>query len=337
MKVFGIISGKGGVGKTTTVANLGMALSDFGRDVILIDGNLLTPNLAFHFGIFNYASTFLDVLRKRSTVSSAIHYHESGVKIIPSEPSLYSIRIASKTLKSFLDGLSSHEFVLIDSAPGIESEILPISEVCDELLIITNPDVPSVMDAKRTLIRVKEKGARILGIELNRVRRKKWELSIDEIESICDAPVISVVPESIEIQQALALGKPAVLAFPYCSASIEFKKVGANLFGSTYRPSLVERLKWKLHIGRKKPKFVPLERPPEKPVIEKPPEIKVERKKIPPEISEEESLEKYRRKIEESLSRLEEFYKEGKISEKAYKEMRAKSEAELRDIESKLG
>src|SRR3972149_10622941 len=82
-RIIGIISGKGGVGKTTTVSNLGTALVDMVKKVIILDANVTTPNLSLHLGIPFYPITLHDVIKRKAPIEKAIYNHVSGLKIIP--------------------------------------------------------------------------------------------------------------------------------------------------------------------------------------------------------------------------------------------------------------
>ena len=87
-KIYTIISGKGGVGKTTSAVNLGISLSQLGEDVIIVDGNLTTPNIGIHLGAPIVPITLNHVLNNQASLEDAIYEHESGTKIIPASLSL---------------------------------------------------------------------------------------------------------------------------------------------------------------------------------------------------------------------------------------------------------
>jgi MinD-like ATPase involved in chromosome partitioning or flagellar assembly len=82
-QVIAFISGKGGVGKTTTVVGLGTALNHFGKNVTIVDANLSTPNVALHFGVPIVPVSLHDVLRGKKDIMEAVYLHKSGTKIIP--------------------------------------------------------------------------------------------------------------------------------------------------------------------------------------------------------------------------------------------------------------
>ena len=87
-KLITITSGKGGVGKTTTAINLGAALNAFGKEVIILDANLTTPNIGLHLGAPIVPVSLNHVLLGKARLSDAIYEHESGTKIITSSLSI---------------------------------------------------------------------------------------------------------------------------------------------------------------------------------------------------------------------------------------------------------
>ena len=87
-RVIAVISGKGGVGKTTTAINLGAALNKFNQEVIIVDANLNTPNVGVHLGAPIVPVTFNHVLKGKADIEEAIYEHSSGTKIIPASLSV---------------------------------------------------------------------------------------------------------------------------------------------------------------------------------------------------------------------------------------------------------
>ena len=145
-------SGKGGVGKTTLVANLGLALAKLGKDVTVVDANLTTPNLGLHLGVPLYPTTLHDVVKGRAHIRDAIYEHESGLKIIPAGISIKDLKGADpkEIPNAFLGLLGTSDIVLVDASAGLGREALSALEAADELLLITNPDISSVTDALKT-------------------------------------------------------------------------------------------------------------------------------------------------------------------------------------------
>ena len=92
VKIIGICSGKGGVGKTVLASNLGISLQKMDKKVAIIDFNFTTPHLSLHFGIFSQDVTFNNFLRDEVDIKEAIYNHESGLDIVPSSLELTKIK-----------------------------------------------------------------------------------------------------------------------------------------------------------------------------------------------------------------------------------------------------
>lgn len=241
-----MISGKGGVGKTTTVANLGTALVNLGKNVIIIDGNVTTPNLSLHLGIPFYKVTLHDVLKGKVRPEMAIYEH-SGLKIIPASLSAEAVKdVNVKKLESTLwNLLGKADIIIIDAAAGLGKEALSAIEIADELIIITNPELPAVTDALKTIKLAQDFGTKVLGVIVNRVKGHKYELNNDDIESMLEVPVIATVPEDINVPKSIANKKPVVNYKPRSKASQKFKKLAANIIGEKIeikKESLIKRL-----------------------------------------------------------------------------------------------
>ncbi|MEM5844243.1 MAG: cell division ATPase MinD [Candidatus Aenigmatarchaeota archaeon] len=237
LRKIGIISGKGGVGKTTLVANLGLALREFDRNVAIVDCNLTTAHLGFHFGFFYFPKTINNVLRGEAKIEEAICYHPSGLKIIPASLSLDDIvEVNISTLKYFLNELKDVEILLLDSAPGFGREAISVLNASDEVIFITNPNISAVSDIERAYTIVKELDLIPLGIVLNMVKNEPYELSAKDVEELTGIPVIATIPYDKNIEKSLMLGKPIVGISKYSPSAIAFRKLAAEILGERYSP-----------------------------------------------------------------------------------------------------
>ncbi len=247
-RIISIVSGKGGVGKTTLVSNLGIALVKRGKNVIILDGNVTTPNLSLHLGIPFYPTTLHDVLNSNLPIDSAIYHHDSGLKIVPASLSTDSLKDISmdKFQSIVLKLLGKADVIIVDGAAGLGRETQAAMSVADDLIIVTNPELPAVTDALKAVRVAQENGTRVLGAVVNRFRGMDHELSVDDIKAMLEVPVISIIPEDLSVPRAIARRVPVVHHRPNSKASQEFQRLAANIVGEKWETakakSWVERL-----------------------------------------------------------------------------------------------
>lgn len=234
--VIGVLSGKGGVGKTTVVANLGAALaSKFHKKVLLIDSSVKTSHLGLHLGLYEELPvTLKEVLLKKVPVMYAIFFHPTtGVRLLPA-PLKGDVNL--KRMNGIIEELgNAYDPIVVDCAPGLGKDVVLAVKSIDKVLLVTTPDLPSVTDVLKTIDLVKKLKKDIIGIVLNRVRNEKHELTVEEIESTCGYDVVSVIPETNKIPESIAEGVPLVMNSS-CSAAVELKKLAAGLIGAGYQP-----------------------------------------------------------------------------------------------------
>ncbi len=236
-RIITIMGGKGGAGKTTVVANLGSALAEMGKDVIVIDANLTTPNLGLHLGVPLFPVTLHDVLKGKAKINEAIYKHESGLRIIPAGLSMKDLKgVDARDLPSaILDLLGNAEIIIIDAAAGLGREALSALEAADELILITNPELPAVTDALKAAKLAEEVGARVSGVIVNRASGKRHEMTREEISSMLDAEILAEIPEDIAVQKAIGSRMPVVQHSPRSPASSEIKRLASRIAGREYR------------------------------------------------------------------------------------------------------
>lgn len=239
-RIISVVSGKGGVGKTFLTANLGIALAEMGKDVTVIDANLTTPNLGLHLGIPVFPKTLHDVLKGRERMHDVVYEHESGLRIVPAGLSLSDLRGADphNLSSAIIDLHGSSGLILIDSAAGLGREALASMESSDEMVLVTNPELPSVLDVMKAARLAKSMGTRINGIVINRHTGKKHEMSENVISGLIEAPVISRIPESHHVKEAIAARTPVIKHKPSSPASTEIKKLAAYLVDEPYEQML---------------------------------------------------------------------------------------------------
>lgn len=236
-RLVGIVSAKGGVGKTTLVANLGACLAGFGKNVIVLDSNLTTPNLGLHLGIPLYPVTLHDVLKGKAKIEEAVYNHPSGLKIIPAGIALSDLRgVDPRDLQNaLLDLLGSAEIILLDASAGLGREALSAIEASDEIILITTPELPAVTDVLKAAKLAEQVGTKVLGIVINRITGKHYEMSNGDIKRMLDLEIIAEIPEDIAVPESIANRVPVVYHKPSSKSSQEIKRLAARLVGFEYR------------------------------------------------------------------------------------------------------
>lgn len=236
-----IASAKGGVGKTTAAINLGTALANFGKDVVVMDANISNPNISVHLGSPKLAHTLHDVLNRRIHITDAAYLHPSGLRIIPGNISLNMFK-EMRGLKGFknvlLDLVGTTDLVLLDTGPGLGEEVVSVIKSADEIIAITNPDAPSVTDTLKTIRMAEDAGVKVLGVIVNRHSGSPAEMSLRNIEVMLDKNILGIVPEDESVAKSVFARQPLVYLYPESAASIGFKKIAAQLMGQDYTSSI---------------------------------------------------------------------------------------------------
>ena len=232
-RIITITSGKGGVGKTTTAINLGAALNYFGKEVVILDGNLTTPNVGLHLGAPIVPISLNHVLLGKAKISDAIYEHSSGTKIVPSSLSFRELkRLNHGKLKEVGKKLRKMaDFVIFDSAAGLGPEAIASLEAGDELIIVTNPEIPAVTDALKTSKLIEQLGKEVKGVIVTRVRGLKTEMPLANIRDLLELPILGVIPEEKYMQTALVMKDAIVHTHPHSKASRAYKRLASKIAG----------------------------------------------------------------------------------------------------------
>jgi septum site-determining protein MinD len=234
-KLIAIASAKGGVGKTTVAINLGTALSNFGTDVVVLDGNLSTPNICLHLGTPQLPLTINDALNGKKHITETAYLHPSGLKVIPASIALGDSKREhlDRLQDVLLDLVGATQVALLDSSSGLGEEAFSTLKAADQIIVVTSPDLPSVTDTLKTVKKAQEFGCKVIGAVVNRVGHKN-DLPLKNISTMLELPLLGVIPEDSNVKKSLVAKHPVVYLHPDCPASVGFKKLAANLLGSSY-------------------------------------------------------------------------------------------------------
>lgn len=224
-RVLGIFSCKGGVGKTTTLANLSMCLSQMLKgNVLAVDANLSAPNLGLHFGELDPKVTIHDALMGDIPIEKAI-INCHGLDVLLGSIA-FGEEIHLVDLRSLLEPLrNKYKIIIIDSAPGIGSEVVSAMKTCDEIIIVTNPEIPTVASTLKTFRAAERYKIPILGVVVNKMRGEPFELPVKDVKKALGWPIVAAVPEDRKVREATAAGVPVVIFDPKSQAALEFKRL----------------------------------------------------------------------------------------------------------------
>ncbi len=237
-RVIGVFSGKGGVGKTTLVANLGVALTSvFHKNVVVFDSNIHTSHIGLHFGLYeDLPVTLREVVKKKIPIAQAVYIHPStGLRIIPAPLNFDGFTLTKDKCKDLVDKVkSNYDVVLLDCAPGLGSEVMAPMYAIDEAIVVSTSDLASLVDALKTIEILKKMKKNVLGVVINRYKGQKYELTPGEVASTTGYNVLSVVSEDSRVPESISKGSPIVASYPSSSSSRSFKKLAAFLLNLPY-------------------------------------------------------------------------------------------------------
>ena len=258
-KLIVVTSGKGGVGKTTTAINLSAAMNYFNRDVLLIDGNLTTPNIGVYLGSPEVPVNLNHILSNKADVYEAIYEHESGIKVIPSSLSIKELKkINPGKMKNFKkDFKRISEIVIVDSAAGLGNEALSAMDMADEIIIVTNPEITAITDALKAIKLAEERRKKILGVIITKVRKDDIEMAPDTVKEMLEIPVLGMVPYDLNISESLNMRNAVVNTHPKSNTARAYKEIAARILKEKYdsdkdAETLLEMIFRKLRIKSKK-------------------------------------------------------------------------------------
>jgi len=233
-----ITSGKGGVGKTTTTANLAIALASLGQKVACIDSDIGLRNLDVVMGLENrIVYDLVDAIEGRCRLTQAMIRDRrfANLHLIPAAQTRDKSAIAPSDMIRICDELRPEvDWIIIDSPAGIERGFRNALAPSDQVLVVTNPEISAVRDADRIIgiIEAEEKGpVKLIINRVNMVMVKRGDmLSADDVVELLAIPLIGIVPEDESVLVSTNHGQPVVLN-EKSQAGTAFLNVGKRLLG----------------------------------------------------------------------------------------------------------
>jgi septum site-determining protein MinD len=247
-EVLTITSGKGGVGKTTTTANLGVGLAMLGHRVVAIDTDIGLRNLDVVMGLENrIVYDLVDVVEGRCRLRQALVRDKklSELYMLPAAQTRDKTAISTGQMVEVCNLLRAHfDFILIDSPAGIEQGYQNAVAPADKVLIVTTPEVSAVRDADRIvgLVEAEEKGpARLILNRLNpNMVTRGQMLSTEDVVEILAIELLGVIPEDQQVVISTNQGQPVALNGKSPSGQA-FRNIAGRLSGQDIPFMVIEK------------------------------------------------------------------------------------------------
>lgn len=209
-----ITSGKGGVGKTTVCANLGISLAKLGFRVALIDVDIGLNNLDVVMGVENQVIfDITDVITGKCRPKQALvqDRHISSLYILPSSHAYNKANILGEHVKNVIEQIdSSFDYILIDCPAGVEAGFHRAVFPANEAIIVVTPHLSSIRDADKVLALLDEYNIEYKGLVINRMRGDLLlngdVMTIESIVRALNIPLLAVIPEDDAIGSSCSIG-----------------------------------------------------------------------------------------------------------------------------------
>lgn len=262
-QVITVTSGKGGVGKSTSLANIAVALADLGQKVIAIDFDIGLRNLDMILGLENrIVYDVVDVMEGNCKLSQAVinDKHSPNLSFMAASQSKDKNILDKAKVNALVETLKeTYDIILLDSPAGIESGFEHAIAFADQALVISTPDISSVRDADRVIGIIDAKSLKaqqgdevIKHIIVNRLKPELVArgdmLSTDDVIKILALPLLGVVPEDEKVISSTNTGEPVVRDMKALSGEA-YRRIAKRILGEeiefldlTYKKGILKRM-----------------------------------------------------------------------------------------------
>jgi len=238
-RIIVVTSGKGGVGKTTSTANLGMALAQRGHSVVVIDADFGLRNLDLLLGLENrIVYTAVEVLSGDCRLEQALvkDKRQPRLVLLPAAQNRMKDAVTPEQMKELIGQLTpKYEYILIDCPAGIEQGFQNAIAPAKEAIVVTTPEISAVRDADRVIGLLEANGVKRIRLLINRIKpgmvAANDMMSVQDVEEILAIPLVGVIPDDEQVIVATNKGEPLVLSETTSVAVTAFNNIARRLEG----------------------------------------------------------------------------------------------------------
>ena len=217
-EVIVITSGKGGVGKTTTTANIGTGLAKLGKKVVMIDTDIGLRNLDVVMGLENrIVYNLVDVIENNCRIKQALikDKRHQNLFLLPSAQTKDKTAVSPEQMKKLADELrNEYDYIIMDCPAGIEQGFKNAIAGADRAFVVTTPEVSSIRDADRIIGLLEQNHMKKLNLIINRIRmdmvKRGDMMSVDDVTEILAVPLIGILPDDEQVVIGTNQGEPVI-------------------------------------------------------------------------------------------------------------------------------
>lgn len=217
-EVIVVTSGKGGVGKTTTTANIGAGLSRLDKKVVIIDTDLGLRNLDVVMGLENLiVYNLVDVIEGKCRMKQALirDRRYENLYLLPSAQTKDKSAVSPGQIRKLTDELKEEfDYILVDCPAGIEQGFQNAIAGAERAFIVTTPEVSAIRDADRIIGLLEKNGIRKNELIINRIRidmvKRGDMMSVDDVTEILSIPLLGIIPDDEQVVIGTNQGTPVI-------------------------------------------------------------------------------------------------------------------------------
>lgn len=239
-RIIVVTSGKGGVGKTTATANIGMSIARLGYKVALVDADIGLRNLDLLLGLENrILYTAIDILEGQCRLNQALIRDKrwKNLALLAISKNRQRYNVTKNNMENLIQSITSfgYEYILIDCPAGIDIGFINAIAPAQEAIIVTTPEITAIRDADRVAGLLEANGIYNVKLLVNRIKpdmiQKNHMMSVKDVQDMLGIPLLGAIPEDNHVIISTNRGEPLVLKKNLTLSGIAFENAARRLIG----------------------------------------------------------------------------------------------------------